>query len=108
MLLTEINGASATAHPLARLFIEEGFSPSALGLQARIAGTRIAGMRGGGTAMAEQRRNNNDPIETPDPQQQRDESLQEGESVRGERNEGSDVDPDSADSDVDRDDTVTK
>jgi ATP-dependent Lhr-like helicase len=44
MLIAEINGAPATAHPVARIFIEEGFSSTALGLQARVpAGTRIAG-----------------------------------------------------------------
>jgi ATP-dependent Lhr-like helicase len=106
MLIAEINGASATAHPAARVFIDEGFSPTALGLQARIAGTRIAGIRAGGDPMAEQRRQN-DPIATPDPQQQRDESLQEGESVRGSSDEGVDIDPDSAEADIDRDDTVT-
>ncbi len=36
MLIAEINGDTATAHPAARLFIEEGFAPTAMGLQARI------------------------------------------------------------------------
>ena len=35
MLIAEINGAPATAHLAARVFIEEGFAASALGLQAR-------------------------------------------------------------------------
>ena len=49
MLITEINGAAAAAHPASRVFIEEGFAVSALGLQARLAsGTGIAGMRRGG------------------------------------------------------------
>jgi ATP-dependent helicase Lhr and Lhr-like helicase len=108
MLVTEINGAAAIAHPASRVFIEEGFAPSALGLQARIAtGTGIAGIRRGGTPMTEQRRHN-EPIERPEPQPPRDESIEEGESesVRGISDEGADVDPDSADSDIDRDDTI--
>jgi ATP-dependent helicase Lhr and Lhr-like helicase len=35
MLIAEINGDAATAHPLSRVFIEEGFINTALGLQAR-------------------------------------------------------------------------
>jgi ATP-dependent helicase Lhr and Lhr-like helicase len=35
MLITEINGQVATAHPSARVFLEEGFVASAMGLQAR-------------------------------------------------------------------------
>ena len=35
MLLAEINGEPATAHATSRLFIEEGFTPTAMGLQAR-------------------------------------------------------------------------
>ena len=35
MLIEEINGMPATAHPSARLFIEEGFAATAMGLQAR-------------------------------------------------------------------------
>jgi ATP-dependent Lhr-like helicase len=35
MLLAEINGSAATGHPAARVFIEEGFAPTAMGLQAR-------------------------------------------------------------------------
>jgi hypothetical protein len=53
--------------------------------------------------MAQQRRKN-DPIETPDPQDLRDEALQEGESVRGSSDEEVDIDPDSADAEIDRDD----
>jgi ATP-dependent helicase Lhr and Lhr-like helicase len=37
MLIAEVNGDAATAHPLARVFIEEGFISTALGLQARLA-----------------------------------------------------------------------
>ncbi len=35
MLIAEINGESATAHPAARLFVEEGFAATAMGIQAR-------------------------------------------------------------------------
>jgi hypothetical protein len=35
MLIAEINGAAATAHPAARLFVEEGFAATAMGIQAR-------------------------------------------------------------------------
>lgn len=35
MLIAEINGAAATAHPAARMFVEEGFVVGALGLQVR-------------------------------------------------------------------------
>ena len=35
MLIAEINHAPAASHPAARLFIEEGFAPTAMGLQAR-------------------------------------------------------------------------
>ena len=103
MLIAEINGAPATADLAARVFIEEGFAASALGLQARLpSGTSIAGMRRGGISMAEPRRN--EDIETLDSQERQDESVQEGESVLGRSDEGGDIDPDSAESDVDRDD----
>ena len=36
MLIVEVNGTPGTAHPAARLFIEEGFLPTAMGLQARV------------------------------------------------------------------------
>jgi hypothetical protein len=35
MLIAEINGTPATEHPSARLFIEEGFAATAMGIQAR-------------------------------------------------------------------------
>jgi ATP-dependent Lhr-like helicase len=67
MLISEINGAAATAHPASRMFIDEGFAVSALGLQARTDRLRPRGYeaRGisiadketlGGHAMAEKRR----------------------------------------------------
>jgi ATP-dependent Lhr-like helicase len=35
MLIAEINGTPSTTHPAGRVFIEEGFAPTAMGLQAR-------------------------------------------------------------------------
>jgi hypothetical protein len=74
MLIADINGASATAHPAARLFVEEGFAATAMGIQARTDrlrprgygppdaapavhgdGIGIAAIRSGGTRMAEPR-----------------------------------------------------
>ena len=104
MLIAEINGEPAAAHPASRVFIEEGFASTGMGLQARPgAGTRIAGVRRGGTTMTDPRRN--EPIDTPPSDTTRDEGGYEKEPVKNQGTE--DVDPDSADSDVDRDDTVS-
>ena len=35
MLVAEINGTAASTHPASRVFIEEGFAATAMGLQAR-------------------------------------------------------------------------
>jgi ATP-dependent Lhr-like helicase len=40
MLITAINGESASTHPAADLFVAEGFATTAMGLQARIQGLR--------------------------------------------------------------------
>jgi ATP-dependent Lhr-like helicase len=69
MLIAEINGVPAPTHPAARLFIEEGFAATAMGLQARTerlrprgygsldpTGIGIAAADLGGGFMAEQRR----------------------------------------------------
>ena len=69
MLIAEINGVPAPTHPAARLFIEEGFAATAMGLQARTerlrprgygsldpTGIGIAATDLGGGFMAEQRR----------------------------------------------------
>jgi hypothetical protein len=74
MLIGDINGAPAVEHPAARLFIEEGFVATALGLQARTAqleprgygsldptGIGIAATGHGGRAMAEEIRPEDDP-----------------------------------------------
>jgi ATP-dependent Lhr-like helicase len=125
MLIADINGVAAASHPAARLFIEEGFAATAMGLQARI-GTSIAATVRGGQLMAEPRKDH--PIDTPrggdaddvereeirssndrDQAAERDGDFSErnrgyDKAVRNESVE--DVDPDSADSDIDRDDTV--
>jgi ATP-dependent Lhr-like helicase len=74
MLISEINGELATSHPAARVFVEEGFVMSAMGLQARTerlkprgfgsldpAGIGIAATTPGGYEMADQNRFENDP-----------------------------------------------
>lgn len=58
--------------------------------------------------MAEPRRNNED-METLDSQERQEKSIEEeGEAVRGRSDESFDVDPDSAESDVDRDDSISE
>jgi hypothetical protein len=172
MLIAEINGAPAMAHPAARLFVEEGFAATAMGIQARTdklrprgyapadavdsgggSGIGIAAIGRGGSRMAEAR-NSSDTLENTRPRPHEDsetehdrirstndqdqamerqglnsrrnsgyddavqgedavregeEAVRRGEVVRGEDPgdvDDSDVDPDSASSDVDRDDTV--
>ncbi len=68
MLIGEINGEPATAHLAARLFLEEGFVATAMGLQARTDalkphgyGIAIAEAEAGGDVMADQNRIENDP-----------------------------------------------
>jgi ATP-dependent Lhr-like helicase len=166
MLIAEINGAAATAHPAARLFVEEGFAATAMGLQARTDklrprgyGITIAEGSGGGIRMAEPR-NSSGTLENTRPRPSEDseiererirssndqdqemeregfestrnrgyddavrgeesgrgedavrrgkEAVRSGEVVRGEDLGDVDeheLDPDSASSDVDRDDTA--
>ena len=145
MLISDINGISAPQHPAARLFLEQGFATTALGLQARTervrprgygsldpAGIGIAATWPGGTPMADndrdliaetpqQRRNETSDTEhqrirsSNDRDQQMERSGEESEhnqgyddAVRGiRRDDEADTDPDSAESDVDRDDTVS-
>ena len=155
MLIADINGTAATAHPAARLFIDEGFAATALGIQARTgqlrprgyapvadagervseeAGIHIAADEGGGDPMA-QSSNSSSTFENTRPRRNEDSDLEhdrvrssndqdqeldrEGlgstrnrgydEAVRGEDLgdvDDSEIDPDSAESDVDREDTV--
>jgi hypothetical protein len=139
MLLAEINGEPAVAHPASRVFIQEGFIATAMGLQARLRpivaaprardGIAIAASARGGTPMAEPRRNDEELVDNPgeeetrDTEQERvrssndrDQAMERSgetsshnrgydDAVRGsgiDREE--DVDPDSAESEVDRDD----
>jgi ATP-dependent Lhr-like helicase len=136
MLIAEINSEPATAHPSARLFLEEGFVAGAMGLQARTDhrprgfGTGIAGSRPGGDFMAEHNRAENDPTLIGNSKPRREESDEsekervrnsndldqsmEREGVTSRQNRGydeaasggrrRDVDPDSANADIDRDD----
>jgi ATP-dependent Lhr-like helicase len=156
MLIAEINGAAATGHPAARLFIEEGFAATAMGIQARTdrlrprgygsagpegpalhdTGIGIAAANAGGERMAQQRRNSseetlentrpraneNSDIEHDRVRSSNDQDQQmERQGVESTRNQGydeavrgedlgdveeRDLDPDSAASDVDREDTV--
>jgi hypothetical protein len=140
MLLAEINGESAVAHPASGLFTEEGFIATAMGLQVRLrpgawaprsrgTGIHIAAPHRGGIFMAEPRRSDDELVDNPTGDETR-ESEQErirssndrdqameragessrhnrgyDEAVRGRAESVEDVDPDSAASDVDRDDT---
>jgi ATP-dependent Lhr-like helicase len=127
MLIGEINGVAASEHPAARVFIEQGFATTAMGLQARLQhGTLIAGRTRGGFPMADPTQPKGN--ETSDTEHDRvrssndrDQSAErEGletehnrgydEAVRGQKSpsveEFEDIDPDSAESDVDRDDTI--
>jgi hypothetical protein len=140
MLIAEINGESAVAHPAARVFIEEGFIATAMGLQARFPrpqapslrpqrGISIAVPHRGGTFMAEPRRTDDELVDNPTPDEtregeqerirssnDRDQAMERAgessrhnrgydEAVQGKAENVEDVDPDSAASDVDRDDT---
>ena len=135
MLLAEINGVPATTHPSARLFTEEGFATTAMGLQARTErlrprgfsapdGTVLAAPAPGGQAMADDTQDRTDNTTQPDSESNqerervrssndRDQAMErEGKESRHNRgydeavSGGSrDVDPDSAESDVDRDDS---
>jgi ATP-dependent Lhr-like helicase len=133
LLLAEINGEPAATHPVAHLFAAEGFSTTAMGLQARIVsvsdGILIAGKRRGGISMADTPRTSPDSVgKTPKSEHDairssndRDQAAErEGfvtehnrgydEAVRGrtsvDQEDLGDVDPDSAESDVNRDDSI--
>ncbi len=144
LLIAEINGEPAIAHPSAHLFVREGFATTAMGLQARIVpsrteprglsraesdGTVIAGQLRGGMSMADTPRSTpNRAGETPESEHDairssndRDQAA-EREGIETEHNRGydeavkgresteqedfGDVDPDSAESENSRDDTI--
>jgi ATP-dependent Lhr-like helicase len=134
MLIAEINGTAAATHPAAPLFVAEGFSTTAMGIQARPVpgrGIAIAGSDRGGRSMADTPRSTPDDAGTTSKSEHdairssndRDQAAEregiETEHNRGyddaargrtapEREDPGDVDPDSAQSDVDRDDTATE
>ena len=130
MLIADINGTAPASHPAARVFIEQGFAPTAMGLQARPeVGTRVAAAVSGGWLMAEQPRRTDEPIDTPKPNEDRNmererirssndrDQAAERDGRTTSHNRGYDdavhsgdvegIDPDSALSDIDRDDSVT-
>jgi hypothetical protein len=139
MLIGEINGVPAATHPAARLFIEEGFAATAMGLQVRTNGIGIAAAGGGGRSMAEQRGNSSeDTLENTRPRVNEDSDVEhdrvrssndrdqqrEREGLGSSHNRGydgaargedpdvghdneRDLDPDSAESENDRDDMMT-
>ena len=134
MLLVEINGAPASTHIAARLFTSEGFAATAMGLQARTDrlrprgfashGIDLAAAADGGRTMANPTQRN-----APEPNRERNADVEhdrirsandrdqqlEREGIESERNRnydeaakgmGDDVDPDSADAEIDRDDMI--
>ena len=78
MLIEEINGVPATTHEASRLFLEAGFASTAMGIQARTDRFRPYGLDADGTGIDTQ-------------------------TAKGLSN---DVDPDSADAEVSRDDML--
>ncbi len=124
MLIVEVNGTPGTAHPAARLFIEEGFLPTAMGLQARVppgphghgtsqprarGGTDLAESWAGGAAVP-----NHDPKSVPGESagedRKRESTSTDREQVQRDRTqstaESNPTDPDSPDADIDRDDMI--
>ena len=125
LLIETINGQPAVDHPASPSFVESGFGRTAMGLQLRSGargagsdGTTIAGNRFGGKFMAEPRKDDppvdsfNDD-ETRHTEQEYVRSSHDSERERAGRDHDEavgresveDIDPDRAESDVDRDDT---
>jgi ATP-dependent Lhr-like helicase len=131
MVLETINGAPAGGHAAASAFTSAGFVRAATGLQVRpVAGITIAGFSPGGTPMANEPRDQDELVDSPDAEETRDgeqerirssndrDQEMEREGVETEHNRGydeavrgresvEDIDPDSAESDVERDDTTS-
>jgi ATP-dependent Lhr-like helicase len=132
LLIETIDGRPAVDHPASKAFVESGFARTAMGLQlrsgARVAhsdGTSIAGNRQGGKFMAEPRKDDDridsfNDDETRDTEQEHvrssnDTEKQERADTEFEhgrdhdevvgRESVEDIDPDRAESDVDRDDS---
>jgi ATP-dependent helicase Lhr and Lhr-like helicase len=132
MLISTINGRPALDHPAAALFAAEGFARTALGLQVRTehvrprgygrsdeasAGTGIAADRAGGAPVAERQRDQPETTPSGTSEQGRDTGRETGgtttthepSTTRSDRRTtpgGGDIDPDSAFSDVNRDDML--
>jgi ATP-dependent Lhr-like helicase len=138
LLISDINGAPASTHPTAHLFVAEGFSATGMGLQARIvpgltraesreSGIHIAATTRGGIPMAhapskipDSADSEHDAIRSSNDQDQ----AAEREGVETEHNRGydeaasgqrsmehedlGDVDPDSAKAENDRDDSMNE
>jgi hypothetical protein len=131
-LIETINGQPAVDHQASTSFVESGFARTALGLQLRLVarvasndGTSIAGKRLGGKFMAEPRKDDDlvdrsGDDETRDTEQEHvrssndsEEQERAGTDVRHDRDQDEavgresveDIDPDRAESDVDRDDS---
>jgi ATP-dependent helicase Lhr and Lhr-like helicase len=129
MLISTINGRPALDHPAAAVFAAEGFASTALGLQVRTehvrprgygwsegstAGTGIAAGRAGGAPVAERERDQ--PGTTQSSERGRDTGRETGgtttthepSTTRSDHRTtpGGDIDPDSAFSDVNRDDML--
>jgi ATP-dependent Lhr-like helicase len=84
MLIEEINGVPATTHEAARLFLEAGFASTAMGIQARTDRFRPYGFAADGIGMQQEH--------TP--------------GYADSKGLSNDVDPDSADAEVSRDDML--
>jgi len=133
--LAEINGVPAPTHIAARLFTDEGFASTAMGLQARTerlrphgfapAGIDIAESADGGTMMADHDNRTSSPPRNEDADMERERvrssndrnPAPEREGIESERRRssddaakgmGDDIDPDSAESENDRDDMITE
>jgi hypothetical protein len=115
MLIGEINGVPAAAHPAARLFVEEGFAATAMGLQARTerlrprgygsldpTGIGIAASGDGGTFMAQPRNNTSEEtVENTQPRTNED-SETERERVRSSNDQDQQLEADGIKSRHDR------
>jgi ATP-dependent Lhr-like helicase len=132
MLLETINGAPAGEHATARTFISAGFVRAATGLQLRPAsGISIAGLPPGGSPMADEPRDQDELVDSPDASETREgehervrssndgDQAMERQGIESRHNRGydeaahgregvEDIDPDSAESDVERDDTQSE
>jgi ATP-dependent Lhr-like helicase len=108
MLIADINGEPASTHQLAYLFVEEGFTPTAMGLQARLGrGIPLAGGYRGGPPMSQDSIEPAEPEPGPEIEREGDEPFEGPRGADdGTDEDGEPVDPDSPDSQNDRDDML--